>query len=351
MEKTSYLLTVGILSWNRKDALGLALESVKKQTIFECIETIVYDSNSSDGSPEYVEVNHPWAKLIKSDINPGLAEGRNILVRLAKAPIVFWMDDDCELVEDDLLEKMLNFMNSNKQVGVLYANIPEGDEKIPFMHLYIPQDLKRNDYGDKCLMTSSFASGATCVRRSLFMACGGYDNDFFRMNVENDFSYRVYSSGFCVCYYPDVTVIHRPHKSGRDYNAIMYFSLRNKLWGFWRNLPLSWAIMFTLLELPMGFLRAIQEGSIRAWFRAVKDAIMAMPRRSHLHKPISPSGLNIWSTVSHYIVLWQGNIPKCPDYSLGSCFMMEVNTRILARLGLWKRNPQKIMLSDFTLNQ
>lgn len=341
----TFCITVGILSWNRKDAIEVALKSVQKQTMFKQIETIVFDSNSSDGSPEFIENNFPWVKLIKSKENPGLANGRNILVDLANAPIVFWMDDDCELVEDYVLEKMFNFMQIYPKVGVLYANILEGDDDKDFTHFSIPQDLNKKDFGSKCIMTASFASGGTCVRKNLFIECGGYDKEYFRMNVENDLSYRIYNKGFCICYYPEVTIIHRPHKYGRNYSVITYYSLRNKLWGFWRNLPFAWAIVCTMIELPMGFLRAVQKRVVLSWFKAVWHALKALPGRRKLRKPISQKGINLWAFCCHHIVEWKGKIPEVPEYNLREYTIMEIKTRILSRFNLWKRDSEKALFA------
>lgn len=328
----SFKLSVAILSWNRKDALGICLRSVERQSIFPDIETIVLDSNSTDGSLEFVKNNFSWVRLIKWDKNPGLAEGRNLLVQFASAPIVFWMDDDCELVEDDALEKMLNLINTNKQIGIVYAKILEGYNGNSFPHLFIPSSSNKQKFVERCLVTSSFASGGTCVRRDLFINCKGYDKGFFRMNVENDLSFRIYNSGYYICYYPDATIIHRPHSQGRDYNVIMYYSIRNKLWGFWKNLPFSWAFICTSIELPMAFLRTVQRRTFKSWFFSVKDAFTGLYHRRHLRKAISSEGLNIWAFLCHNVVEWEDKIPEIPPYSLTHFIINEIKFRILSRL-------------------
>jgi GT2 family glycosyltransferase len=330
-------LSVGILSWNRKDALEIALESVKRQSLFSEIETIVMDSNSSDGSPEFVKRYFPWARLIRLKENPGLAEGRNLLVRIARAPIVFWMDDDCELVEDNVLETMLSFMNAYPQVGVLYANILEGDNDAEFRHLSLPADVDRRRFGNKFLITATFASGGTCVRRQGFLECQGYDKEFFRMNVENDFSYRLFDHGYCICYCPAVTIIHRPHSQGRNMEVIAYYSLRNKIWGFWRNLPWQWAFFCTMLELPMSFGRSVKQKVVVSWLKALKDAFLGLIRRRKLRRPISLQALGLWVLARHSVLEWTGRIPQAPQVSLRKFAEMEIRSRILFRLGLWKR--------------
>lgn len=164
-----YRLTVGILSWNRKDVIGVALDSVKKQTIFSEIEVIVLDNNSTDGTVEFIEENYSWVKLLKRETNSGLAEGRNILVKLANSPIVFWMDDDCELVGDNCLEYLLIQIENNPSFGIVYGRILEGGlDGDP--HISLPADLsdRKKEFEMLEMFPATFASGGTCVRKDIF---------------------------------------------------------------------------------------------------------------------------------------------------------------------------------------
>jgi GT2 family glycosyltransferase len=325
------LMTVGILSWNRRDTLARALESVRQQTIWPQLEVLVVDSNSTDGSPEFIGQAFPWVTVRRWPHNPGLAEGRNILARLAGAPLVFWMDDDCELAGPQVLEKMAAFMDAHPGIGVLYAHILEGEDDTRYVHLALAPDIDKQRYGNRTLVTASFASGGTCVRRDLFLACGGYDEEFFRMNVENDLSFRVYDRGACICYYPEVRIIHRPHPRGRDYRVITYYSIRNKLWGLWRNLPAHWALGLVLVELPLSLARALRHRAPGAWARAVFDALRGLPRRQHLRHPVSRPALQRWAACYHQAVVWQPELPAAPGIGWGRFFGQEVAGRYLKR--------------------
>ena len=72
MENDQPLVTVNILSYNRKDELRNTLQKVYEQD-YENIEVIVVDNASSDGSPEMVDKEFPGAKLIKLEKNIGIA--------------------------------------------------------------------------------------------------------------------------------------------------------------------------------------------------------------------------------------------------------------------------------------
>lgn len=325
-------MTVGILTRNRREALRLALESVCRQTVWPQLEVLVVDSDSTDGSPEFVEQTFPGVTVKRWPHNPGLAEGRNILVRLASSPLVFWMDDDCELVGPTVLERMADFMGRHSSVGLLYANILEGEKDAIFTHLSLAPDIDKTRFGNSPLLTASFASGGACVRRDLFLACGGYDSGYFRMNVENDLSFRLFNHGAGICYYPDVQIIHRPHPSGRDPRVIAYYSIRNKFWGLWRNLPVAWALGLMLVELPLSLARAVRRGVPGVWLKAIWDALCGLPRRQRLRQPISRAALKRWAACYHQAVVWQpGELPPLPDIGWWGFFAREVTGRYVRR--------------------
>jgi len=72
------LVTVNILSYNRKDELRFTLTKVYEQD-YKNIEVIVVDNASSDGTLEMVEEEFPNVKLIKLDKNIGIAVGIKVL--------------------------------------------------------------------------------------------------------------------------------------------------------------------------------------------------------------------------------------------------------------------------------
>lgn len=332
VQPTSPRITVGILTWNRREALRLALESVCRQTVWPQLEVVVVDSHSSDGSAEFVEQNFPGVIVKRWPQNPGLAEGRNILVRLSSSPLVFWMDDDCELVGPTVLERMADFMDRHPGVGLLYANILEGEKDALFTHLSLAPHLDKTRFGNSPLLTSSFASGGTCVRRDLFLACGGYDTEYFRMNVEDDLAFRIFNQDASICYFPEVQIVHRPHPSGRDPRVMTYYSIRNKFWGLWRNLPVAWALGMMLVELPLSAARALRRGAPGVWLKAVWDSLRGLPRRQPLRKPISRKALKRWAACYHQAVVWQpGPLPPLPDVGWWRFFFREVTGRYIRR--------------------
>ncbi len=330
--------TVAILSWNRKGALRTALQSVMKQSIFPAIEVVIVDNCSTDGTREMLRAEFSWVQLVERKENSGLAEGRNILVRLANAPLIFWMDDDCELVEQDCLEQLVSEMEIHPEYAVIYARIMETGVG----HYYAPADVSMEQVELWHFYPATYSSGGTCVRKQQFLDLGGYDGDFFRMNVENAFSYRVFQAGCAICYYPAVTIIHRPHAFGRNVRVISFYNTRNKLLGIWRYLPLPAALVCTGLELPAAFCHALRSPARMIGFLHGVTAFAArLPRCLWCQrKPITPQAFSRWAYARHYVIRSLDEFRVLPTrYSYVRFALMELELGLRRRLGRPRSDP------------
>lgn len=87
-------MTVVICSHNGAAGIGRALETLAAQTIADRLEVVVVDDGSTDGVALVASAH--GARVIRHTVNRGLAAARNTGVRGALAPVVAFIDDDCE---------------------------------------------------------------------------------------------------------------------------------------------------------------------------------------------------------------------------------------------------------------
>ena len=85
------LVTVNILSFNRRDYLKITLEKVFEQS-YKNIEVFVVDNASTDGTIEMVKKEFPQVRLIQLKKNIGIA-GWNEGFKNAKGEFVLVLDD------------------------------------------------------------------------------------------------------------------------------------------------------------------------------------------------------------------------------------------------------------------
>jgi GT2 family glycosyltransferase len=114
------LVTVNILSYNRKDELRNTLTKVYEQD-YKNIEVIVVDNASTDGSPEMVEREFPEVKLIRLKENIGIA-GWNKGFEEAKGEYVLVLDDDSYPHNKSIING-LEIFKKDLKIGIVAFNI------------------------------------------------------------------------------------------------------------------------------------------------------------------------------------------------------------------------------------
>ncbi|RLD17738.1 MAG: glycosyltransferase family 2 protein [Caldiserica bacterium] len=111
------MVSVIITTYNRKNFLKEAIESVLNQTYKE-IEIIVVDDGSIDGTEEIVKkypVKYFWQK------NRGISSARNVGFKLSKGEYIAYLDSD-DLWKKEKLEKEVNFLKENPQYPLCYTD-------------------------------------------------------------------------------------------------------------------------------------------------------------------------------------------------------------------------------------
>jgi glycosyltransferase involved in cell wall biosynthesis len=87
-------MTVVVCSKDGADGIGRTLRSLRAQTIADRLEVVVVDDGSADATAAVAA--DAGATVVRHPRNRGLAASRNSGVRAASAPVVAFIDDDCE---------------------------------------------------------------------------------------------------------------------------------------------------------------------------------------------------------------------------------------------------------------
>ena len=193
------LVTVDILSYNRKDELRNTLTKVYGQD-YKNIEIIVVDNASSDGSPEMVATEFPDVILIKMQKNIGIA-GWNEGFKIAKGEYVLVLDDDSYPIDGTIRSGLEKMVESEKIAAVsfnIYNTLFERSETIDFLE------------------SPYFFNGCgALIRKSIFSQIGYYSNLIFLYFNELEFCSRIYNEKFTVVYLNDVKCIHHQSLNSR----------------------------------------------------------------------------------------------------------------------------------------
>lgn len=194
------LITINILSFNRKDDLRITLQKVFEQD-YKNIEVIVVDNNSIDGTVEMVKSDYPSVQLIELEQNIGIA-GWNEGFKIAKGEFVLVLDDDA-YPEKETISCGVSKFQENTKLGIIA--------------FYIYNKRLRRSESEMLdrLKPALFVGCGALIKKEVFESIGYYDDNYFIYYHEIDFTIRAYQKGFSVCYLKDSKVIHSQSLSGR----------------------------------------------------------------------------------------------------------------------------------------
>lgn len=92
--------------YNRQDCIKNCMESVRRQTGFDCeIEHVVVDDGSTDKTAEIIKeyaATHPHVKPVYFKENRGTNAGRNAAAKAAEGDYILLLDSDDEMMEGAL---------------------------------------------------------------------------------------------------------------------------------------------------------------------------------------------------------------------------------------------------------
>lgn len=186
------LVTVNILSFNRREDLRLTLRKVFEQD-YENIEVIVVDNNSTDGTQNMVKEEFPNVTLIELTENIGIA-GWNKGFEIAKGEYVLVLDDDSYPEEGVIREGVKNFI-SDEKLAVIAYNI---------YNLRIKQSqTKSYKYN-----SIEFVGCGAMMSSRIFFLLKGFDENIFIYAHELDYSIRVLKEGYKIIYLKNAIVHH-----------------------------------------------------------------------------------------------------------------------------------------------
>lgn len=245
------VISIIIVSFNTKDILRKCLSSVFSKKSGRAYEVFVIDNNSSDGSSQMLKDEFTTVNLIKSKENLGFAKANNQVLKRIKSKYVFLLNPDAEVI-DDAIDKMIDFMERNNDVGILGPKLLNEDgslqkERAAFpglfdqilllLKLHRTPKLNKFVYPDYDYEKNSEAEhlmgSALMVRKKVFDEIGYFDEDFFVWFEEVDLEKRAKEAGWKIVYYSEAQVKHLVGRSTRQLNPFIRQTIWNKsLWHY-----------------------------------------------------------------------------------------------------------------------
>lgn len=231
-------ISIVIVSYNVRDLLQQALDSLIDAAEGFTHEIFVVDNASKDHTVEMVQQKYPKVKLIVNPKNVGFSAANNQAILQAKGEYILVINPDT-ITSADTLHKVVNFMDAQENAGGLGVRMINGQGKFlgeskrglptpwaafnKFVGLsaLFPKSKFFNRYymgwiGEFETAEIEVLAGAFMfLRKKALDQIGLFDESFFMYGEDIDLSYRLKLAGFKNFYFPETYIIHFKGQSTR----------------------------------------------------------------------------------------------------------------------------------------
>lgn len=199
-------VSIIILNYNGLPWLQKCIPTIRKQT-YKLIEIVVTDNNSTDGSREWLQKNHPDIIICANKDNYGYAKANNLGAQKATGEYLFFLNNDTEL-RPQTIENLVKSWKPNAVVtGRQLRSWEKEDEGSSgagmdiFGYPYVDDDPKKTRvfYPDGAMIF---------VAKADFEAIGGFDDELFIFQEDIDFGWRAQMMGYTITSCWDGKLIH-----------------------------------------------------------------------------------------------------------------------------------------------
>lgn len=247
-------VSVIIVSYNVRELLDACLQSLQVAAAHLArergarTEIIVFDNDSRDGTVTLLKPRWPQVTWVPSDRNLGFGSGCNRGAAIATQDLLLFLNPDT-LVREDTLAVMLDFFAGHADAGAAGCKVINRDGTLqaaskrsfpsPRVAAYkllglsnlFPQSrvfgrynltyLDENETHEVDAISGSFL----CVRRDVYRAVNGFDEDFFMYGEDLDLCFRIKATGLRNYYHPATQVVHFKGESAksRPFRSFLYF--------------------------------------------------------------------------------------------------------------------------------
>ena len=250
------LVTVNILSFNRKDELDNTLKKVFSQE-YKNIEVIVVDNGSSDGTCSMVNEKYPTVRLIPMEKNIGIAAW-NEGFAAAKGEYVLVLDDNAYPKDDAIVKAVKAFRDDAQNIIACIAfNIYDLRTESYWQSVWQPKERSTRSFYPVFVGCAFMLDAKKMELRSLM------PEHYFLYQNELAISAKIDTAGYRILYDPGIVGYHWFFDNTMYNKQKDQLIFQNNLFFILENLPLFLSMIYSIQCLLYFFLRAGR----RKWLR------------------------------------------------------------------------------------
>jgi glycosyltransferase involved in cell wall biosynthesis len=198
--KETILVSVIIPTYNRKDIVLDAIQSVINQTVKD-FEIIVVDDGSSDGTKEYLTSLNLPIKIISKE-NGGVSSARNIGIKSSQGKYIAFLDSD-DVWLPEKLKHQIAYVTTHPDIALVYTDEyievnGEVQSKTRFERANLGDDQKNNFLLPGFVQHTPIHTSSVMVKKSVLDEVG-YFNETLKIHEDSELWNRIsqkYTFGF-----------------------------------------------------------------------------------------------------------------------------------------------------------
>jgi GT2 family glycosyltransferase len=276
-------LSVGITTRNRPAALAACLRSLDAIAALSP-EILVCDDGSE---PPVDDASWPGVRVLRG--NRGCAGGRNWMVQQATREFVLLLDDDTLLFDAAAVTAALATIAGDPSIGAIAFAQANGDGT-PWAGSMQPSPAAEPT------VVNSYIGFAHLVRRSTFLALGGYREIFQYHGEEKELCLRLIDAGAVTVYLPAARIAHVTDPGARDSRRYLRLVSRNDCLNSIYNDPLTRMLWMVPARLALYF-RMRRAWKIDdpggAWW-VVREIVRWFPEVWRDRRPVARATISRW---------------------------------------------------------
>jgi glycosyltransferase involved in cell wall biosynthesis len=218
----------------------------------------VVDNGSGDGTLERIPIEFPAVEFLPQGENLGACAGRNVGMRAVDSELVFFMDDDTELLPG-CLEEMVGRFEGNPNLGAVQPSIFLAGQD---PNIELPSHPRPNPHP---------ISAAWCVRTH-DLPSDPWPNAFVRQGEEMWVAMHIYHSGLSSEIWPEAKCLHHQAPGGQR-EKVSYFFARNSLLLYYQRFPLLLALPMVPYKVLRTLINVRSVRDLAAWFRGIASGL------------------------------------------------------------------------------
>jgi GT2 family glycosyltransferase len=283
------LVSIITINFNQPKITCEFLQSLKKLS-YPNIEVIIIDNASNEDPTQQITSEFPTFRFYRTIKNLGFSGGNNLGMRLALGEYFLIINNDTEVVDTNLIEKLIEPMQNNTSIGMVSPKIRYFDhpDVIQFagynkINSFTGRNSQVGDHEvDKGQYNTSgfthYANGAAMmVKREVAKNVGVFTDHFFLMYEELDWSAQAIKYGYKIYYQAEVYLLHKESMSvGKTSPLKVYYNNRNRVMFMRRNTNsfelacfLLYLIFLTIPKNIFTFLIKRQFEHLKAFYKAM----------------------------------------------------------------------------------